>query len=64
MESEKTLPYFMTNKDWYYTDLEVENEYGGNIHLTKLGKSIPVVVKSFAKFYAVEYDDDGTIVDS
>jgi hypothetical protein len=54
----------MTNKDWYYTDLEFENEYGGNIHLTELGKLIPAVVKSFAKFYAVEYDDDGTIVDS
>ena len=64
MENEKTLPYFMTNKDWYYTDLEVENEYGGNIHLTKLGKSIPAVVESFANFYAVEYDEDGNVVDS
>ena len=56
MESEKTLPYFMTNKDWYYTDLELENEYGGNIHLTKLGKSIPTVVKSYEEFHAPEYE--------
>lgn len=57
------MPYFMENDAWYYTDLELCNEYGGNIHLTELGKSIPSVVASYDEFYTPEYDEDGNIVD-
>lgn len=60
----KAMPYFIENKDWYFVDDKKANQYGGNLHLTELGKSISAVVKSFEEYYATEYDEGGDIVDA
>lgn len=42
------LPYYKTNKDWYYTK-EIE-KFRWKDYLTDLGKSIPEVVKSYEDY--------------
>lgn len=51
----KKNPYFLKNKDWYFIEKDVLGY--DTYSITKLGKSIPEVYKSYLEFYNIKSED-------
>ncbi len=51
----KKKPYFLKNKDWYFIEKDVLGY--DTYSITKLGKSIPEVYKSYLEFYNIKSED-------
>ena len=49
----KRRPYFLKNKEWYYKTKLGNTE---SFKLTKLGMSIPKVLKSYLEYYHIKQE--------